>query len=524
MGLYLNLGNMSFQNYIKGEFIDKSPIISEFNKSLGTQNKLICISRPRRFGKSLLAKMLCAYYDRSCKSEQLFEGLKITKSPDYKTYLNHYPVLYLDITWFISTCTDIDSLLSYMQKEIIREIKAEFPQAQGENLPVVLASASDIYNTKFVIIIDEWDAVFREAKDNTKLQKEYVTLLRALFKSPLTDKMFDLAYMTGILPIKKYGTQSALTDFLEYTMLEPAVFAEYTGFTEDEVTELCKKHGRDFEQTKKWYDGYAFSNLKSVYNPNSIMQSMQSGEFLSYWTRTETYESLKVYIDMDFDGLKQAVIQLLGNGCVTIDTGTFQNDLVTIQSKDDVLTLLIHLGYLAYNSKDSSVYIPNEEVRQEFVRAVKNSTHKEVADMILESDSLLENTINGDETAVAAAIEKVHNSITAPLFYNNEQSLRSVIRFAYISAIDNYVQIQELPSGKGYADLVFIPKKTSDKPCIIIELKWNKSSETALEQIKQNEYVRSVMDMANKVIFVGINYDEKTKKHTCKIEQLGKLR
>ena len=303
-------------------------------------------------------------------------------------------------------------------------------------------------------------------------------------------------------------------------MLNPEVFAEYTGFTEDEVRTLCARHGRDFEKARKWYDGYSFVNAKSIYNPNSIMRCMASGQYASYWTRSETYESLKIYIDMNFDGIQEAIVQLLSDEEVAVDTETFQNDLVTIKSKDDVLTLLVHLGYLAFDSDSSTVHIPNEEVRREFVRAVKNGSHRELAKMVSTSDELIENTINGEEEKVAKAIGQVHSKATSPVFYNNEQALRSTIRFAYIAAVDDYTEIQELPSGKGYADIVYIPNRTSDKPAMIIELKWNKTSDGALNQIKQKNYPDIVRKLSGEVLLVGINYDVKTKKHECSIEKL----
>lgn len=521
MGIYTNVGNDGFQKYLISEFVDKSQIISEFNRRINSDDKLVCISRPRRFGKSMLAQMLCAYYDKSCDSRNLFENLKIAKDPTFEQNLNKYPVIYLDMTWFTSTCDDSKNILHYFQNEVITELLKNYPEAEkSESLARVIASISEKYQTKFIIIIDEWDAIFREAKNNTEIQKNYVFLLRSLFKTPVTDKMFALAYMTGILPIKKYGTESALTNFREYTMLNPEMFAEYTGFTEDEVKELCKKHGRDFEKAKSWYDGYSFVNVKSIYNPNSIMRCMASGQYASYWTRSETYESLKIYIDMDFDGIQQAIIQLLSGEEVPIDSETFQNDLVTIQSKDDVLTLLVHLGYLSFDFDKSTVRIPNEEVRREFVRAVKNGSHKELAKMVATSNELIEHTIDEDVEEVANAIEKVHSQATSPTFYNNEQALRSTIRFAYIAAVDDYVEIQELPSGKGYADIVYIPKKTSNKPAMIIELKWNKTSDGALNQIKQKNYPEIVKQLSGDVLLVGINYDEKTKKHECTIEKM----
>ena len=277
MGMYFNIGNGNFEASLKNEYIDKSQVIAEFNNRIDKDNKLVCISRPRRFGKSLLAKMLCAYYDKTCDSHELFENLKISKDESYEKYLNKYPVIYLDITWFVSSCGDIKNILPFMQNEVIKELKKTYPDAEGESLPVFLASIATTYEEKFVIIIDEWDAIFREAKNNEKIKKDYIMMLRALFKSPMTDNMFALAFMTGIFPIKKYGTQSAMTDFWEYSMLSPQKFAPYTGFTEDEVKELCKKHNMDFEEAKKWYNGYSFKNAPSIYNPNSIMKCMQSG-------------------------------------------------------------------------------------------------------------------------------------------------------------------------------------------------------------------------------------------------------
>ena len=371
-------------------------MISFINNTIGTVDKLTCVSRPRRFGKSFAVKMLCAYYDKSCDSHMLFQNLEIASDPNYAKHLNQYHVIYFDVTWFISTTDHIQNTVKYLQKEIIHELTQKFACIRNDciSLPIALSDVSAATGNKFIIIIDEWDALFREAKENHELQKEYLQLLRGLFKSGETDKMIEAAYMTGILPIKKYGTQSALTDFREYTMVSPKKLAKYVGFTEPEVKELCRTHEMDFEEAKKWYDGYSFSRVKSVYSPNSVMEAMKHEEYSTYWTETETYESLKIYIDMDEDGLKEAVLQMLGGARCKIDVGTFQNDITSIKSKDDVLTLLIHLGYLAYDASNKSVFIPNEEVRQEFIRAVKTSRHTETAKLILSSDKLLENTLS----------------------------------------------------------------------------------------------------------------------------------
>lgn len=544
MGMYLNLGNDGFQAIRKGLYVDKSGLIAFVNSTLGTANKLTCISRPRRFGKSFATKMLSAYYDKSCDSKALFEDLEIAEDPSFEKYLNCYDVLYLDITWFISTwkshvCyaapeempdrgdisgfrqeTGYKNIVDYMEKQVTGELAGLYPFIKDEtSLPMALCKISEATGSKFVVLIDEWDALFREAKEKEGLQRDYIQLLRGMFKSSMTDKMIEAAYMTGILPIKKYGTQSAMTDFREYTMLSPKRLAKYTGFTEAEVKRLCEAYDMDFEEAKRRYDGYSFHGTESIYNPNAIVEAMENGEFGSYWTETETYESLKVYIDLDLDGLKEGILSMLGGARCPVDTRTFQNDMTSISSKDDVLTLLVHLGYLAYEADTKSVYIPNEEIRQEFIRAVKYGRHREIAELIVASDRLLQDTLRMDGEKVAAAVEKVHDTMAAPVFYNNEQALRSVIRFAYISCMDEFKDIQELPSGIGYADLVYLPKKSSPMPIMVIELKWNKSAGSAIEQIKDKKYPQVFEGYGSDILLVGISYDEKTKRHECMIEK-----
>lgn len=261
---------------------------------------------------------------------------------------------------------------NHSQQKVMGELREAYPNAKKEDtVSETLLRIHEMTGNKFIIIIDEWDALFREAKDEKDVQDAYILFLRGLFKnSAFTDKIIEGAYMTGILPIKKYGTQSAMTDFREYTMLSPKQLAEYVGFTEQEVKNLCDQSGMNFEEMKRWYDGYSFSRVKSVYSPNSVIEAVKSEEFGSYWTQTETYQTLQFYIDMDEDGLKQAILQMLGDAAIKIDPGTFQNDMTIIKSKDDVLTLLVHLGYLAYDVDERTVRIPNDEVRQEFIRAV----------------------------------------------------------------------------------------------------------------------------------------------------------
>ncbi|MCD8021868.1 MAG: ATP-binding protein [Lachnospiraceae bacterium] len=529
MGEYLNPGNEAFRIILNDVYVDKTGLIAYVNSTIDTPRKLTHFSRPRRFGKSFAAKMLCAYYDRSCDSHSLFNELKISKLKSFETYLNKYDVIYLDMVRFISNCTDRKNVVKNLQERVIRELKIAFPEIESleeEILPYVLSAIVARTNKKFIIIIDEWDALFREAKEDLALQEEYVQLLRGLFKGgPETDKTIAAAYMTGILPIKKYGTQSALTDFKEFTMTRPAKLAQYVGFTEQEVKKLCRKYHMDFESMSSWYDGYSFSNVQHVYSPNSVMNAVMNEEFGNYWTDSESYDSLKDYISMNYDGLKDAVISMLGGESVRVRIGTFQNDITSFKSKDDVLTLLIHLGYLGYNAAEKKVVIPNKEVAEAFADSVSGDKWEDVAELLRDSEDLLEATIGGNSDRVADALEKVHSLNSSVLRYNNEASLSAAIMIAYYTARRFYKIVPEFPQGKGFADLAFLPAKGVDKPAMIVELKYDKDADTAINQIHDNRYDGDLKKYFGNLLLVGINYDkdangDKMKRHTCIIERV----
>lgn len=405
MGRYLNPGNEAFKISVSSEiYVDKSNLISFTNKRLGQEKRYICVSRPRRFGKSMTANMLCAYYDKSCNSKDLFHHLNIFQNEKFEQYLNQYDVIFLNIQHFLRKAGSPENLANYIEEKVLAEIRKVYGNLIDEtetSLPDALASVfkqKDQSNRGFIFIIDEWDCIFRENKDNKQAHKYYLDFLKDLFKDRTYVK---LAYMTGILPIKKYGTHSALNIFDEFSMTSPKHLAQYVGFTEEEVKELCTIYHMNFSEAQRWYDGYQFKNIKHIYNPKSIVDAMIDEEFKSYWNNTETYEALKVYIDMNFDGLKDAIIAMLGNINCQIDIGTFQNDMTNFLRKDDVLTLLIHLGCLAYNETTRTVFIPNEEVREEFLRVIRTSGWNEVIRAISHSERLLAETLQQNEQTVA---------------------------------------------------------------------------------------------------------------------------
>lgn len=386
MGTYVNPGNTSFRRALQSKiYVDKTEMLEYMNEVLGTEQCCICVSRPRRFGKSMTAGMLAAYYDRSCDSEKLFRNLKISRKADYKTYLNKYDVIHLDITSFRRPKESSLDILNRLNQEVIAELRTEYPDAVSVDtfyLPHALAEINKNTGASFVIIIDEWDAIFREDKYGTEAQTEYVELLRGLFKGEPSKKFIKLAYLTGILPIKKYGTESALNNFDEFTMVNADYLAEYTGFTEREVLDLCRKHNMDFQELKRWYDGYVLDYDLHVYNPKSVVDSIRRRRVANYWTKTETYESLKSYIMMNLDGLKDAVIRMIAGDRLKVNINTFENDMTSFQSRDDVLTVLIHLGYLAYDRDRREAYVPNEEIRTAFSDAIQMSNWTQVIETI----------------------------------------------------------------------------------------------------------------------------------------------
>lgn len=578
MGTYLNPGNEAFLECLNSViYVDKTELIRYTNGFLNTNNKLVCISRPRRFGKTMALQMLAAYYSKGCDSRKLFEGLKLgdfenpqakddenpfekgwdtkKKAELFEMGLNKYDTLFLDIQGIIGRILNDDSvqkelgdfykelpqlsdsrkknirhpLLTALQRRIVQDIRqnkdyAAFIPENETSLGNAMYSVYTHTGNQFVLLIDEWDCIFRNYEEDHFLQDKYIDLLRDLFKNAELLPMYALVYMTGILPIKRYETQSALNNFSEYTMLDMTPLEAFAGFTEEEAAALYQKYGMDFQKAQEWYDGYQLGNFGHIYNPNSVVKSVTRRKFNNYWTSTGTYESIRQPIEMDFDGLKRNIITMLGGGRCKIDPDSFNNTMTHFENADDVMTLLIHLGYLGYDSTTSEVYIPNKEIRKEFVRAIRGDKWKLTYAAIARSEDLLQATLDGDVEKVAACVAKVHEDNTSILAYNDENSLSCVIQLAYFQAQDDYWMIRELPAGKGFADIAFIPRRGVAKPAMIIELKWKKDAQTAIDQIHKKNYSDRFKEYFGEVLLVGINYEKNDtgKTHSCRIEKVYK--
>lgn len=527
MGRFVNPDNSAFEVALNSKiYVDKTGLLEYTNSVLGTTDAYICNSRPRRFGKSYAANMLAAYYSKGCDSKEMFSDLSISGKEDFTKHLNKYDVIHIDIQWFLTNYDDIDNFVAFITKNILNELKDIYPDVVTEEIATIPQALSNIRGetgNKFVVIIDEWDVLIRDEAAKEKVQNDYINFLRAMFKGVEPTKYIQLAYITGILPIKKEKTQSALNNFDEFTMLGAGVFAPYIGFTNDEVRLLCRKYNRDYEKVKRWYDGYILEEYQ-VYNPKAVVSVMLKGTFKSYWSQTASYDTIVLLINMNFDGLKTAIIEMLSGDRVKVNVATFRNDTVNFRNKDDVLTYLIHLGYIGYDDVRNEAFIPNEEIRQELKNAVEIKKWDEFYLFEQESENLLDAVLDMNCEKAAEQIEKIHSQYASVIQYNNENSLSSVLTIAFLSSMRYYFKpVRELPTGRGFADFVYIPKPEyrGEYPALVVELKWNKNVKTALQQIKDKNYTEALSDYTGDILLVGINYDKAGKKHECLIERMS---
>lgn len=526
MSLYINKGNEGFQSTRNSEYVDKSGLIAVVNSTLNTDKRFSCVTRSRRFGKTMAARMLQAYYDHSCDSRSLFADLEIANHPSFEEHLNKYPVIFIDMGFFVSRHKD-KTVLDELNTEIINDVNSIYPNVpvkEKDDLMQYLIRVSLDTGDKFIFIIDEWDAFLRECgnipyDESQTVADKYVDWLRRLFKSEPATQVFAGVYMTGILPIKKYKTQSALNNFQEYSMVKPGAMARYFGFTKDEVEALAERHGMNYDELEMWYDGYQIGSEQSMFNPNSVMTAINEQWCDNYWGRTGAFDAVSDYIDMNYEGLKDDIINLLSGGRCSVDPAGFSNDISEVRSRDDVLTVLIHLGYLTYDRREQECFIPNMEVAKEMENAIKANNWKKVVNALKYSKGLLKATLRGNSDYVARALRTIHSDETSVFSYNDENSLACVLSLAYYYARNDYHIHREYPTGEGYADLVLIPRKNTSTPALVIELKYNKNAQAAISQIKARNYPQTVADYTGDILLVGINYDKDTKQHECQIEK-----
>ena len=524
--MFVNVDNRLFQIVRNSEYVDKSELIALTNNVIDTEDRFICVTRPRRFGKSVTVKMLNAYYSKGCDSKALFSDLKIASSPDFEKHLNQHDVIYLDMTKFADNKDNGNMYFENLDTDVVSELKNTYPECFDKDKDYSLPEAIFCLKKRFIFIIDEWDFVFREYPNNSNLHEHFIDLLRALFKG-VGENFVELVYMTGILPIARYNTQSALNNFIEYTILSSGDFSQYYGFEENEVKILCKKYHLDFENTKFWYDGYKVGAYE-LYNPCSIKKLIKLKKFSNYWNESSAYDLVKEAINLNFEGLKDDIIKLCSGSTISIsrpEIKSFNTADLKFKNKVAIYIYLVHLGYLGYDDADATIYVPNEETRVELLNSVKENHWPKFETALKLSEQVVAATYNKDSETVATLLSKIHEDKVPALEYNNESALRYVVLMAYLATERDYLApLNEFPTGKGFADIVYLPMSANakDKPALIIELKKDASAKIALEQIKERDYVSRVKEYTDNILLIGINYDSKTKQHSCEIKEYPK--
>ena len=526
MGVYLNPSKSIFNDCVLSEiYVDKSGLLQHLNRWVSRDGRFVCLTRPRRFGKSMAAAMIAAYYCNAYDSHDIFDKLAVHTIPSYEQHINQYAVLSFDAQEFRAYVTEPLDFVPMLYRQIGKEIKALWPDAvtEGDTLGKMLNDVHAATGTKFVIIIDEWDCIFRRDKNNEKATKAWVQCLRGMFKSASAKQYIALAYITGILPIKKYDVESSLNLFDEYTMLDSHPLEPYFGFTLEEVKSLCMQYDMDFAETRRWYDGYHLNDDIHISNPRAVVAAMRRHRLSVYWTQTGSFEFLKDYINMNFDGLKDDISRALMGESVAVDINGFNTSL-EIQTKDDVLTALIHLGYLTYDSKTESARIPNHEIRSVMESAIKRSDWTKVLEQLQKPRDFMDAIQRADSTTAAQIIENIHNDISVPIHYNSEGDLTATLLHACYAARDYCILARELPSSRGYADVVLIPTgkgKQKFKPTIF-EFKLNDTVQSAIKQIEERKYisVKMLRDYHGDVLTVAMVYDKKAGTHRCEMRMI----
>ncbi len=524
-GYYLNPGGSAFKIALNAKiYVDKTMILSELNQLIDTPDRFVCMTRPRRFGKSYVGDLLCAYYSHNHETRDLFNNLKFSKDPSFEQYLNKFDVIRIDLGELYSNFpSERDNLMQFLASLIAVEFRKEYPDITIEEkygLAYILQTVYTHTHRKFIIFIDEYDVLIREKAPEQQL-KNYLDFLNGMFKGMATLETIALAYITGILPVIREKTQSKLNVFREYNFLNPYPFTEFMGFTEQETRELCERFNMSFDECKVWYDGYHLKNNFSIFSPKSVTDAMMSHEFADYWSKTSTFEVVTDAMLCSNIDFKEIILNLLNGKSEKVDI-TRYNNTMNFTSKDDVLTFCILLGYLNYNEEDETCNIPNSELRKQWQHVASEiESTKVVSSLLKDSSDLLKATAARDTEKVAAGLERAHNIVTSLKGYNDENSFQTAITYAYYYAQNTYTLIKELPTGAGFADVAFIPKYPNPKyPAFIVELKVNGSTNTAMQQVEDRKYGSNLFHYTGNMILVAVNYDASStgKKHTCEIK------
>ena len=537
MGNYLNSAEplTAFTEVYKSPyFVDKSGMISEIIPRIGTTEKYICITRPRRFGKSVMANMIGAFFSRGYDAEDIFANLQIAASPFYKEHINQHPVIAISFNRLPRRCNSYEQYISRIEQNLIEDLAESYPQVRIRPDDAVWDVLKRVYQaepeTRFIFVLDEWDFIFHRHFVTDEDRMEYIDFLSNLLKD---QPYVDLAYMTGILPIAKYSSGSELNMFLEYTMASEEMFGDILGFTESEVDQLFDRfqlNQRNPKITrsdlKMWYDGYSAKSGSHIYNPRSIVAALTNNNLGNYWTSSGPYDEIYYYIDHNTDAVRDSLALMVSGIPVRANVREYAATAMNLTSKDEILSAMTVYGFLSFEK--GCVRIPNRELMERFDDMLqKQPSLGYVHQLARESEKMLQATLNGDTAMMCSVLEFAHNTETPLLNYNSETELTAIVNLIYLAARDSYRIEREDKAGIGYVDFIFYPEIDRRADGIILELKVDHTVDEAIQQIKDKRYalnfekmIGGIPQYTGRVLGVGIAYDKKSKEHTCKIEVL----
>lgn len=535
MGMYLN----SIAPYDRYKtifedlyFVDKSALLEELFPELGREQRFFCITRPRRFGKTVMANMTAAFFGKARDSHCMFDSLKIAQSKKYEKYINRYSLIYIDFSETPKGCSCYQDYIARIEEGICRDLIEAYPQLELQREKAVWDILSLIFERteqKFFFVMDEWDAIFHMSFVCEADKREYLLFLKQLLKGK---SYVEFAYMTGILPIAKYSDGSELNMFLEYDMSAKIRFGEYFGFLESEADMLYERYAANTkkiritrEELAQWYDGYHTALGECLYNPRSVVSALSNNQLAGYWTGSGTYDSVFYYIRNNIEAVREDLGLMVSGERVEMRIQEYAATSQELETKDQIYSAMVVYGLLTY--ENGEVFIPNKELMMKYEEMLLN---KESLGYIYRlakiSSKMLKATIEGDTQTMAEILQYAHNTETPVLSYNHETELSAVVSLVYLSARDKYNIEREDKAGKGFVDFIFYPKR-KNQDCIILELKVNHSSEEALWQIKEKGYamrfqgkIAEIPEYSGRILAVGIGYSTKTKEHACSVEWL----
>ena len=541
MGTYLN--SITPYTLYKSEslspyFVDKTLMLRELFPYVSAGNRHICITRPRRFGKTIMANMISSFFQKASDSSDVFDSLAISQVDDYRRYKNQYNVIRIDFSKMPRNCDSYTQYIERIEALLIEDVKEAYPQVkinEADAVGDILESVFVQCGEKFIFVLDEWDFIFHRDFINDIDKEKYVAFLSNLLK----DRPYVvLSYMTGILPIAKYSSGSELNMFAEFTMVNSPMFGEYFGFTDDEVDDLyrryiveCDRQNKEKSVTRKglrdWYNGYYTKSGERVYNPRSVVFALQFNNLANYWTSSGPYDEIYYYIRNNISDVRDDLALMISGESVTAKIQEYAATSMNLSTRDEIYSAMVVYGFLSY--LNGKVCIPNRELMEKFDELiVKNESLGYVYRLAKESEKMLKATLAGDTLTMERILEFAHNTEVPLLSYNHETELSAIFNLVYLASRDSYLVEREDKAGTGYVDFIFYPYDTT-ADCIILELKVDHTPDEAIAQIIDKKYALKFMPKlagqkiyTGRILAVGIGYWKESKKHSCKVEEISK--